>query len=256
MQFTATPSTKLFYWTGCLPVNPDPGSQAPFLNTLFPYYDDLRTDVTAACPDCGIFTQTLGAVPNRQFVIRWKAAYFNIAGTAEFEVLLTEGSNTLSTIYGANANNGATAVSGIQKNLNLFTQFSCTTATLTSGLRVNYIPTICATPTPTPTITPSPTPSPTASPSATPTPCQVTYTTASAAGAITAGGTDIGNHCDDCATQVNLPFPVSVYGNAPISVATVGSNGDMQFTATPSTKLFYWTGCLPVNPDPGSQAPF
>ena len=29
------------------------------------------------CPDCGIFTQTLGTAPNRQFVIRWKTTYFN-----------------------------------------------------------------------------------------------------------------------------------------------------------------------------------
>ena len=46
----------------------------------------------------------LGTAPNRQFVIRWKTTYFNHAGTAEFEVLLTEGSNTLSVIYGANDN--------------------------------------------------------------------------------------------------------------------------------------------------------
>ena len=79
----------------------------------------------------------------------------------------------------------------------------------------------------------------TATPTATPTAtCQVTYTTATTTGTITAGGTDIGNHCDDCSTQINLPFPVSVYGNPPISVATVGSDGDIQFTATPSTKVF------------------
>ena len=60
------------------------------------------------CPDCGIFTQTLGTAPNRQFVIRWKTTYFNAhrVPPAEFEVLLTEGSNTLSVIYGANGNNG------------------------------------------------------------------------------------------------------------------------------------------------------
>ena len=47
------------------------------------------------------------------------------AGTAEFEVLLTEGSNTLSVIYGATADNGLTAVSGIQQDLTVFTSFSC-----------------------------------------------------------------------------------------------------------------------------------
>ena len=52
--------------------------QDPFLNTLFPYYADLVTDESVGpCPDCGIFTQTLGTAPNRQFVIRWKTNYFN-----------------------------------------------------------------------------------------------------------------------------------------------------------------------------------
>src|SRR5207247_3822024 len=116
------------------------------------------------CPTCGIFTQTLGTAPNRQFIIRWKTTYFNISGsTAEFEVLLTEGSNTLSAIYGTTANNGVTGASGIQKDLNVFTSFSCNTAVLTPGLRVNYIPSTCGSPTPTPTPTPirtSPAPRP------------------------------------------------------------------------------------------------
>src|SRR5262249_30398997 len=100
-----------------------------------------------------------------------KANYFNSPPgptQAEFEVLLTEGSNTLSVIYGVTGDNGLTAVSGIQRDLNVFTSFSCDTATLTPGVRVNYIPTTCGTPTPTPTptCTPGGTPGPwsTASP--------------------------------------------------------------------------------------------
>src|SRR5205823_4764661 len=112
-QFVTVPQPKPFYFMSCIPVDPTQGG--PFLNTLFPNYDDLRTDETGPCPTCGIFTQTLGTAPNRQFVIRWKTTYFNISGsTAEFEVLLTEGSNTLSAIYGTTANNGVTGASGIQ----------------------------------------------------------------------------------------------------------------------------------------------
>src|SRR5581483_1526573 len=92
LQFTGTPSIKPFFFDQCVPVNPDQGG--PFLNTLFPYYDDMRTDELGTCPDCGIFTQTLGSPPNQQFVIRYKTTYFNHPGTAEFEVLLTEGSDT------------------------------------------------------------------------------------------------------------------------------------------------------------------
>ena len=121
------------------------GGQDPFLNTLFPNYADLVTDESVGpCPGCGIFTQTLGTAPNRQFVIRWKANYFNSPPgptQAEFEVLLTEGSNTLSVIYGVTGDNGLTGtVSGIQQDLNVFTSFSCDEATLTPGLRVDYVP--------------------------------------------------------------------------------------------------------------------
>jgi hypothetical protein len=162
IQFTGTPSDKVFFWDGCVPVDPDPSMQGPFLNTLFPNYADLRTDENPLqdCSDCGIFTQTLGTPPNRQFVIRWKATYFNFAGTAEFQVVLTEGSNTLSVIYGTTADNGLTAVSGIQQDLNVFTSFSCDEATLTPGLRVDYIPTSCGSPTPSPTPTATATPTP------------------------------------------------------------------------------------------------
>jgi hypothetical protein len=165
IHFTG-PYNKLFYWPGCVPVDPGSG-QDPFLNTLFPNYADLVTDESVGpCPGCGIFTQTLGTAPNRQFVIRWKANYFNSPpgpAQAEFEVVLTEGSNTLSVIYGVTGDQGSTAVSGIQKDLNTFTSFSCNEQVLTPGLRVNYIPTTCGSPTPTPTPTPirtTPTPRP------------------------------------------------------------------------------------------------
>ncbi len=134
------PYNKLFWWMGCVPVDPGTG-QDPFLNTFFPNYADLVTDETVGpCPGCGIFTQTVGTAPNRQFLIRWKANYFNSPpgpAQAEFEVLLTEGSNTLSVIYGVTGDNGLTAVSGIQKDLTVFTSFSCNEAVLTPGLRVD-----------------------------------------------------------------------------------------------------------------------
>jgi hypothetical protein len=164
------PYNKLFWWPGCVPVDPGTG-QDPFLNTFFPEYADLVTDTTVGpCPNCGIFTQTVGTAPNRQFLIRWLANYFNSPpgpAQAEFEVLLTEGSNTLSVIYGMSGDNGLTAVTGIQQDLTHFTSFSCDTPVLTPGLRVNYIPPSCGSPTPTPTPTGTPSPTPTASPSAT-----------------------------------------------------------------------------------------
>ena len=75
------------------------------------------------------------------------------------------------------------------------------------------------TPSPTPTASPTPTPTATANQ------C-TTYTTATGTGTITAGTTDTGNHCDDCATAVALPFPVSVYGQT-FNSANVASNGSL-----------------------------
>ena len=107
---------------------------------------------------------------------------------------------------------------------------------------------------PTPTASPSPTSSATASPTptatATATPCQTGYTTATTTGTITPGGTDIGNHCDDCTTDITLPFPVSVYGNPPVTAVAVGSDGDIHFPG-PYNKLFWWMGCVPVDPGTG-----
>ena len=68
-------------------------------------------------------------------------------------MLLTEGSDTLSVIYGATGDNGLTAASGIQQDLAVFTSFSCFEPTLTPGVRVDYIPTGCGSPAPTPTAT-------------------------------------------------------------------------------------------------------
>jgi hypothetical protein len=172
LQLTATPGDKCSTGSSACRITPDQGMGGPYLNTLFPYYDDLRTDEVGTCPDCGIFTQTLGSAPNRQFVVRYKTTYFNIpGGTAEFEVLLTEGSDTLSVIYGASADEGTTAASGIQQDVNQFTSFSCFAGSLTPSLRVDYAPAGCGTPSATPTssATATATPTTTASSTATPT---------------------------------------------------------------------------------------
>ena len=77
---------------------------------FIPYFGDLRTDESGG----GIFTAILGAPPNRQFVIEWRTTYFQRSGSANFEVVLTEGSSTLSVIYGTNTDNGSMETSGIQ----------------------------------------------------------------------------------------------------------------------------------------------
>jgi hypothetical protein len=108
-----------------------------FDRAFIPYLADLSTEGAGN----GIFTATIGSPPNRQFVIEWRTSYFQRAGSANFEVMLTEGSGTLSVIYGVNTDNGSQETSGIQSSdAGPFTQFSCGETTLVSGLRVNYVP--------------------------------------------------------------------------------------------------------------------
>ncbi len=59
---------------------------------------------------------------------------------------------------------------------------------------------------------------------------------------IVPGTTDIGNHCDDCVTQISFPFPVTFYGNQ-YTTAWASSNGNLQFGSTASTA--FSNDCLP-----------
>ena len=114
---------------GCLP---NANYASP---TIFLYQDDLRTDGV----NDGIFTLVTGTAPNRTYIIQWRTTYFGRAGTSNEEIVFTEGSTTISLVYGANADNGMGEVSGVQQSgTGPFTQFSCLTAALTPGLRVNY----------------------------------------------------------------------------------------------------------------------
>jgi len=63
--------------------------------------------------------------------------------------------------------------------------------------------------------------------------CPLYTITTSTGNAIVPGDTDIGNHCDDCATPITLPFPVTVYG-ATFTTANVSSNGSVDLVGNAS----------------------
>jgi hypothetical protein len=170
--------------------------------TIFPYWDDLRTDANAGCSsypggNCGVYTSVTGSAPNRIFNIEWRAVYFASPNdTANFEVRLYEGQNQFDVIYGPTDGN-TSATAGIQSNDNCFAQYFCNgsggqatggwtltptgtpsptptatatvTPTATATATVTVTPTATATPTgtpsPTPTVTPRPTPTPRSGPS-------------------------------------------------------------------------------------------
>jgi hypothetical protein len=60
---------------------------------------------------------------------------------------------------------------------------------------------------------------------------------------IVPGTIDTTNHCDDCATQVTLPFPVYLYG-VQYTTAFVESDGNFQFT---TSNGIYVNTCLPAS---------
>src|SRR6266498_1410377 len=100
----------------------------PWLNhnyTIFPYWDDLRTDNLgwagcAAYPNglCGVFTSITGSPPNRIFNIEWRAVYFaNTAGHANHELRLYEGQVRFDVIYGTVDLGNSSATAGVQKDV-------------------------------------------------------------------------------------------------------------------------------------------
>ncbi|MEO8288051.1 MAG: S-layer homology domain-containing protein [Chloroflexota bacterium] len=129
---------------GCVPVA---GGDGDYLSTVFLNNTDLRTDES---PDThGVFTDVIGTAPNRQFIVRWLTTYYDSPGDAEFEIVFTENSTQFDVIYGNILDNGLSAASGIQRNMQEYTSYSCLQGILTNGLKVTYMQVSCGTATPT-----------------------------------------------------------------------------------------------------------
>ena len=122
------------YVTACLPAPPNVG---PYDYTIFPLWEDMRTDSQSGCSgfpggQCGIFTSVSGVAPNRIFNIEWRTVLFNnTASLQNFEARLYE--NSVATnlrfdvIIGALTTTGANHnyVSGVQGATGFFTQDFC-----------------------------------------------------------------------------------------------------------------------------------
>src|SRR5262249_19578783 len=153
-------------YNGCLP---DRNEQYSILL----YQNDLCTTSCGGgtCTTCGVFSTTLGTAPNRQFILEWRAIHYGTTQAPnDFEVIFTEGSSTITVVYGATTDLGANEVVGVQQSADTrWTESSCQTPSLTPGLRVDYVRGACPTPTPGPSATATSTPAVTA----TETPCPI-----------------------------------------------------------------------------------
>jgi hypothetical protein len=148
LQFTGNANT---WGTAC------PLPDVHLLASIIPYQEDLSTIGTICPGGCGIYSAVRGAAPNRQFILDYRATYYQRKGSARFDIIFYENSRIITTIYGPSVDDGLQEESGVQQSsTGPATQFSCLTATLTSGLRVDYAPTACGTPTPVVTPTPCP----------------------------------------------------------------------------------------------------
>ncbi|MGC2627287.1 MAG: hypothetical protein WA269_10645 [Candidatus Udaeobacter sp.] len=134
--------------------------------TIFPYWDDQRTDANSGCSafpggNCGVFTSVSGTAPHRIFNIEWRTVYFAApTTTANYELRLYEGQIRFDVIYGAVASGNTSATAGVQRDN--VTQYFCNGSggTATGGQSYVYVPRPCPTPTPR-RLSPPPRPRPT-----------------------------------------------------------------------------------------------
>ena len=219
------------YTNECLPATPNLG---PYDYTIFAHWDDRRTDNFSGSGE-GIFTSISGTAPNRIFNIEWRTEYYDGGGTANYEVRLYEGQPKFDIIFGDLSEAGSGATVGVQGPNDLYTEFECDSGGLTNGLEVTFTQALCGTATTTPSATP--TTGTTATPTATV--CASGWVTGTAS--IIPGTDDTGNHCDDCVTNVTLPFSFQFYDQTFTSVNVV-SNGNLQFNSVDDN---YDNACLP-----------
>ena len=163
--------------------------------TIFPYWDDLRTDSNSGCASfpggtCGVYTSVTGSAPNRIFNIEWRAVYFaDPTSTANFELRLYEGQSRFDVVYGDTANGNTSATAGVQSNDTCFAQYFCNGdgGPPAGGWTVGPAGTPSPTPTATATatFTPTPTPTPIGSAPPSPTPTATATATATATSTVT-----------------------------------------------------------------------
>ena len=123
---------------------PLPGAALPSAVSVIPYWDDLLLTTAGG----GIYTNTVGVAPNRQFIIEWRGQPYSTtvgAQSVNFAVVFNEGSNQfefryLQTGAAAATPNGLSATVGVQAGNTAssnFTQYSFNQSVITPGLTLS-----------------------------------------------------------------------------------------------------------------------
>ncbi|WP_392562466.1 Ig-like domain-containing protein [Orbus sturtevantii] len=105
---------------------------ASFNNTLYVFWDDLRTDVYGQ-PTGTIQYETQGEAPNRKLIVQWTNQYFfgSNLPMGTFQTILYEGSNQIKYQYRYlvdDRSKGNSATIGIQGTTSNYAQIGCNTA--------------------------------------------------------------------------------------------------------------------------------
>ncbi|HET9495926.1 MAG TPA: S-layer homology domain-containing protein, partial [Chloroflexia bacterium] len=257
------PTGSSVFSNSCLP-------QTGATYTIYPYWDDQRTDTTGS----GIFTSVSGVEPNRIFNIEWRTTYFSGGGSANYELRLYEApTGRFDIVYGTVSQSNTTATGGVQKDATNFTQDFCNgSGSQPTGARIYTLqgggcgtpttstpvpPTNTATRTPTRTATtvPSATSTTPPPPSNTPVPPSATATSPAATAtntqpvpSVTAPPATETSTPIPPATETGTPVPPVTETTTPLPTDTPGpspTSCTLEFTDVPVTNTFYpYIRCL------------
>lgn len=132
---------------------------------ILPYWDlSIGTGWHTSCQEyigspCGVYTSVTGIAPDRIFNVEWRTQYFATSQhTAQFEVRLHEGTNTIDFLYAHTSYPGWHAAIGLQDGNTRSVTYACyvQSGSTYPGLQISWTPPLCGPPTPTPTNTPVP----------------------------------------------------------------------------------------------------
>jgi hypothetical protein len=187
----------LEYISGAYPYGNAPLPVPVYDHTIVGFWDDLCTLTNCygtPCTGCNVYMAVTGSAPNRTAYYEWRGLDLgNNNLPIDFEIALHENSNNFEVIYGAQtAGNGVSATTGVQRDMQYYTQYSYNQAVITPGLMVSYTKQDCPAGTPTATDTPvPPTATSTSPPVASPTATQPAGTPTATATACTISFSDV-----------------------------------------------------------------
>ncbi|MFA6523156.1 MAG: S-layer homology domain-containing protein [Candidatus Peribacteraceae bacterium] len=113
-------------------------------NSIYAFWDDLITSIAMDASVKPIYYATIGAEPDRKFVVQWTNMYFygTTIQMGTFHAILYEGSNDVQIQYrdllGGDRALGNSATIGIKKDNSTYSQYSNNTASLTEGQAIRY----------------------------------------------------------------------------------------------------------------------